>query len=196
MDFERLEQAWRSPANRPSEDLAALMTEHLMTTLKTRRRTEALLAAIPVATLTLLTAVAGAIALRGADVSRGWPPLGMMGLCWVVMIAALWNGFRTRGRDGDRSVRDTLVRRMGPNLPPRRDSHVFWALAPVFVLPMWIGIQRLQTEGRLEGPTGWHVLALCGFSLAAAFGWNTLRFFMALKPEQRRLEALLREYEG
>ena len=42
MDFERLEQVWRSEANRPSEEQRARLMEELMNTLKTRRRTEAI----------------------------------------------------------------------------------------------------------------------------------------------------------
>ena len=56
-------------------------------------------------------------------------------------------------------------------------------------------IERLQREGKMDTAQGMQALALCGGALLASFGWNTLRFYWVMKPEQRRLESLLGEYE-
>ena len=58
MEFDRLEQAWRSDANTPTDETQALLKEQLMHTLRSRRRTDVLLAGIPLVTLTLFTALA------------------------------------------------------------------------------------------------------------------------------------------
>ncbi len=195
MEFERLEQVWRSEANRPSEALQAQWMEELMSTLKTRRRTEALLAAIPITAMTVFTVVPASIVLHGGDTARGWLGLAMMGACWLVMIVAFWFGFRAKPRDDGRPLSDTLARRLARNRKERRGYHMFWLMAPVFLMPMWLGIERSQATGHLEGAAGVETLALCGLAVAAALGWNVLRYFMALKPEQRRLEALLAEYQ-
>ena len=190
MEFERLEQVWRSQANRPSEELQARLTEELMSMLKTRRRTEALLATIPIAAMTLFTVTAGAIVLRDGTAFRGWFGLAMMGVCWAVILTVLWASFRARSRNGDQPVRDVLARRLARNRNERRGFRVFWMMTPVFFMPMWIALQ-----GRGDGSVRWQAVALCGIAVIASLGWNTLRFFLALKPEQRRLEALLGEYE-
>ena len=166
-----------------------------MSMLKTRRRTEFLLAAIPFTAMTVFTLVAGAAVLRGGDSYRGWPGLAMLGVCWIVMLTVFWNGFRARTRDSGQPMRDTLAGLLARNQAARRNYHVFWMMAPVFVFPMWLAIQRLQEEGRMNTTAGVQALALCGGALLASFGWNTLRFFWVMKPEQRRLEALLGEYE-
>lgn len=195
MDFERLEQAWRSEANRPSDEQQARLLEELMTTLKTRRRTEVLLSAIPFAAMTAFTVIAGAAVLkRGADFA-GWPGLVMLGVCWIVMIAVFWNGFRARARDTGRPMRDTLADLLARNRAARRNYHVFWMMTPAFLMPLWFAVERLRDDGRMDGAQGMQALALCGGALLASFGWNTLRFYGVMKPEQRRLEALLREYE-
>lgn len=196
MEFERLEQVWRSKANRPSEDLRARLMEELMTTLKTRRRTELLLTAIPLATMTLFTIVAGAAVLQGGERYRGWPGMAMLGVCWIVMIAVFWNGFRSRTRDTGQPMRDTLAALLARNRAARRNYHVFWMMLPVFMLPMWVAIERLQADGRMNTAAGWQAMTLCGVALAASLGWNTLRYFWVMKPEQRRLEALLGEYDS
>ena len=196
MEFERLEQVWRSQANRPSEELQARLTEELMNTLKARRRTEALLTIIPLTAMTVFTLVAGAAVLRGGEVSRDWPGMAMLGVCWVVMIAVFWGCFRARTRDTGQPMRDTLVSLLARNQAARRNYHVFWMMAPVFVFPMWMAIDRLQSDGRMNTAAGFQALALCGGALLASFGWNTLRYLWVTKPEQRRLEALLAEYEA
>lgn len=195
MDFERLEQVWRSEANRPSEEHQARLMEALMSTLKTRRRTEFLLSAIPFAALAVFTLVAGAAVLRGGEDFHGWAGMAMLGVCWIVMIAVFWNGFRARARDTGQPMRDTLASLLARNQAARRNYHVFWMMAPVFILPMWFAIERLQRDGKMDSAAGMQALALCGGALVASFGWNTLRFYWVMKPEQRRLEDLLREYE-
>lgn len=196
MDFERLEQAWRSEANRPTEDQQARLMEELMTTLKTRRRTEFLLAAIPFTAMTVFTLIAGASVLRDGEDFAGWPGMAMLGVCWIVMIAVFWNGFRARTRDTGQPMRDTLAGLLARNQAARRNYHVFWMMAPVFLMPMWFAIERLQREGKMDSAQGTQALALCGGALLASFGWNTLRFYWVMKPEQRRLQALLSEYES
>lgn len=166
-----------------------------MTTLKTRRRTEFLLSAIPFTAMTAFTAIAGAAVLRAGETFDGWPGLAMLGVCWAVMIAVVWNGFRARPRDTGQPMRDTLAGLLARNQAARRNYHVFWMMAPVFILPMWFAIERLQRDGKMDSAEGMQALALCGGALLASFGWNTLRFYWVMKPEQRRLEALLGAYE-
>ncbi|WP_297513863.1 hypothetical protein [uncultured Caulobacter sp.] len=159
-----------------------------METLKSRRRVEALLALIPLAAMTLFTATAAAIVLRGGETARGWLGLAMMAACWLVMLAVFWTGFRARPSTADAPLREALARRLARNRSERRGYHVFWMMTPVFFLPLWMALQRHQ-----EASFG--VLALCAAAVIASLGWNSLRFFLALRPEQRRLEALLAEYE-
>ena len=77
MEFERLEQAWRSQANTPDQQAQAYLMEQLMHALKARRRGEILLFATPVAAMTLFTAIAARSILIGqTDLAREWRPPG------------------------------------------------------------------------------------------------------------------------
>src|SRR3954471_14413125 len=83
MEFERLEQAWRSQANTPDQQAQAYLMEQLMHALKARRRGEILLFAIPVAAMTVFTVIAGRSILAGrVDLDREWGALAMLGVCW------------------------------------------------------------------------------------------------------------------
>lgn len=194
MEFDRLEQAWRSDANTPTDEVQARLKEQLMHTLKTRRRTELLLTGVPAATLTLFTVIALAVVQRNQG--AGWPGLAMLALCWGLMGAVLWNSLRHQSRDTGSPLRDTVAGLLAANRRARSNCHVFWAMLPVFMVPLFLAFQRLQQDGRMTTAEGWQALAVCGVALAASAGWNALRYVMVLKPEQRRLEALLAEYQG
>lgn len=195
MDFERLEQAWRSEANRPSEDQQAQLMEELMMMLNARRRTEFLLAAIPFGAMSVFTVVAGMAAYRGDAFAHDWPGLAMLGVCWAVLIGVFWNGFRTRRSPTGQPMRDTLESLLAKNQAARRNYMTFCALTPVFLFPLWMAVDHLKDDGRMSAAAGFQAMALCVFALVASYGWNTLRFYWVMKPEQRRLEALLRAYE-
>lgn len=195
MDFERLEQAWRSEANRPSEEQQARLMEELMTMLNARRRTEFLLAAIPFGAMSVFTVVAGVAAFRGDAFAHDWPGLAMLGVCWAALIGMFWNSFRARRRPTGQPMRDTLESLLARNEMARRNYKTFCALTPVFLFPLWMAFEHLKDDGRMSAAAGFQAMALCVSALVASYGWNTLRFYWVMKPEQRRLESLLAEYE-
>lgn len=194
MEFDRLEQAWRSGANTPTDEIQTRLKEQLMHTLKTRRRTELLLTGIPAATLTLFTVIALAAVLQNQG--AGWAGIAMLAICWGVMGAVFWNSIRHRSRDTGSPLRDTVAGLLASNRRARSSCHVFWAMLPVFMLPLFMALQRLQEDGRMTSAQGWQALGVCGVALAASAGWNALRYIMVLKPEQKRLEALLAQYNS
>lgn len=195
MDFERLEQAWRSEANRPSEEQQARLMEELMTMLNARRRTEFVLAAIPFGAMSVFTVVAGVAAYRGDSFAHDWPGLAMLGVCWAALIGMFWNGFRARRRQTGQPMRDTLESLLAQNQAARRNYMTFCALTPVFLFPLWMAVDHLKDDGRMSAAAGFQATALCVGALVASYAWNTLRFYWVMKPEQRRLEELLRAYD-
>jgi hypothetical protein len=198
MEFDRLEQAWRSEANTPDAKAQAYLMEQLMHTLKTRRRDEMLFAVIPVAAMTFFTAVAGRAVLDGRiDLAREWGALAMLGVCWAVVATVLIAGVLAKrpSRDGS-PMRQTLETLLAANRRARVGFRIFLISLPVFILPTLIGVHQLNAVGKATERNVGQMLLMFGVALAASVGWNALRFFKVLKPEQRRLEGLLAEYEG
>ena len=196
MDFDRLEQAWRSEANTPGARAPAYLMEQLMHMLKARRRGEMLLFAIPVAAMTLFTAIAGRSILVGqTDLGREWGAMAMLGVCWAVLAAVLIAGVLAKRppRDGS-PVRQTLEAMLAANRRARTNYRIFWMSLPVFMVPMLFSVVQLNDVGKASGRDVGQMLLVFGVALAASVGWNALRFFRILKPEQRRLEGLLAEY--
>jgi hypothetical protein len=196
MEFERLEQAWRSQANTPDQQAQAYLMEQLMHALKARRRGEILLFAIPVAAMTFFTAVAVRSILAGkVDLDREWGALAMLGVCWLMLAAVLVAAVLARRPRGDGSpMRQTLEAMLAANRRARINYKIFWMSLPVFFVPTLIGVFQLGEVGKATDRNMGQMLLMFGVALAASVGWNALRFFKVLKPEQKRLEALLAEY--
>jgi hypothetical protein len=197
MEFDRLEQAWRSDANAPDQPAQAYLMEQLMHTLKTRRRGEILLAAIPAAALTVFTAIVARAILAGqVDIGREWGALAMLAVSWGVLAAVLIAGAMAKrgGREGS-PVRQTLEAMLAANRRARVNYRIFWISLPAFLVPMLVAVSQLNDVGKTTDRNMWQMLLVFGVALGASVGWNALRFFKVLKPEQRRLEGLLAEYE-
>ena len=198
MEFERLEQAWRSQANIPDQQAQAYLMEQLMHALKTRRRGEILLLAIPVAAMTVFTAiVARSILVGQTDLGREWGAMAMLGVCWAMLAAVAVAALRARRPPGDGSpVRQALEALLAANRRARVNYRIFWMSLPVFLVPLLVAVVQLNQVGKTTDRNMWQMLLVFGVALGASVGWNALRFFKVLKPEQRRLEGLLQEYEG
>ena len=197
MEFEHLEAAWNSPANTPDDKARAYLMEEVMKTLKARRRREVLLFAVPVIAMSIFTAIAvQAVSTGRMDPAREWGGLAMMGVCWLIIAAMLVVAIlmRHRGRS-DGSVRDTLSAMLAANRRARTNMRIFWMMLPVFFAPMIAGVWQLRDVGKATERDAWQMLFVFGVAMVASIGWNLGRYFLVMKPEQRRLEGLLREYE-
>lgn len=198
MEFEHLEAAWRSPANTPDGRAQAYLMEEVMKTLKARRRGEILLFLIPALAMTVFTAIAiQALATSRMDPAREWGGLAMLGVCWLMLAAVLAIGvlLRHRGRSDSASMRDTLSALLSANRRARANVRIFWMMLPVFLTPMLVGVSQLRAVGKATERDTWQMLFVFGVALIASVGWNTGRYFWVMRPEQRRLEALLRQYD-
>jgi hypothetical protein len=198
MDFDRLEQAWRSEANSPDQQAQTYLMEQLMHMLQTRRRGELLLALIPVAAMTFFTGVAAKAILDGkVDIGREWGALAMLAVCWAVVATVLIVGVLAKRSPGEGSpMRQTLETLLAANRRARVGFRIFLMSLPVFIIPTLIGVFQLEAVGKATERNIGQMLLMFGVALVASVGWNALRFFRVLKPEQRRLEGLLAEYEG
>ena len=197
MEFEHLEAAWRSPANTPDARAQAYLMEEVMKTLKARRRGELLLCIVPTVALSIFTAIAvRAIVTGETNLAQEWGAVAMLAVCWVVLGAVLVMGIllRHRGSTDSASMRDTLSALLAANRRARANVRNFWMMLPVFLTPMLVGVTQLRV-GKASDRDAWQMLMVFGLALGASVAWNTGRYFGVMKPEQQRLEALLREYE-
>ena len=198
MEFDQLQAAWTSPANTPDAKAQAYLMEELMHALKARRRGEILLFAIPLAAMTVFSVIAAQAIMSGRmDVTREWASLAMMGVCWLALLAVFVAGIFLRNRKTSEGspVRDTLNAMLAANRRARANVRIFWMMLPVFLAPMFVGVGQLRDVGKATERDTWQMLFVFGVALIASVGWNAARYHWVMKPEQRRLEGLLAEYE-
>lgn len=198
MEFEHLQAAWRSPANTPDDKAQAYLMEEVMKTLRARRRAELLFFLIPTTAMAIFTAILARSVLSGqTDVGREWGGVVMMGVCWAMLAAMLVAAVLARRRGGPRAsaVRESLELVLASNRAARAHVRIFWMMLPVFIVPMLVGVTQLREVGKATERDSWQMLFVFGVALVASIGWNTGRYFWVMKPEQRRLEGLLAEYE-
>lgn len=199
MEFERLEAAWRTPANTPEAHAQTYLMEEFMKTLKARRRGEFLMFIVPATAMTIFTGIAAQTLLEGRmDPGREWAALVMLGVCWLMLAAVLINGVIRRHRRSpqDSPMRDTLKAMLAANERTRSNMRTFLLLLPVFLVPMLFSVGQLLGTGKVSDRDAWQMLMVFGLALGSSVIWNLGRYFWVTRPEQRRLEELLREYEA
>jgi undecaprenyl pyrophosphate phosphatase UppP len=203
MEFERLEAAWRAPANTPEAHAQTYLMEEFMKTLKARRRGEILMFIVPATAMTIFSGIAARTILEGRmDPGREWAALVMLGVCWLMLAAVLINGVVRRHRRSpqdwpqDSPMRDTLKAMLAANERTRSNMRSFLLLLPVFLVPMLFSVGQLHEVGKVSDRDAWQMLMVFGLALTSSVIWNLGRYFWVTRPEQRRLEELLREYEA
>lgn len=202
MSYDELEHAWRSPRNTADTATLAAARDRFLAELARRRRGRQLFLSAVFGTLTLIT-VRGAFAAW----TRGGPPAMDLARDWAswLFLAVPWAGFflllgRLRRSErahagAGKSVRDAVRALLDENAAARAGLKVVAGLHGATLLLLPLVVWQLRATGKagdeVLGPAfvGWPVVAA---TLLAALWWHD-RF--RLRPRQRQLEALRREYE-
>lgn len=198
MDDDRLERLWRSAANQPTPAETARLMEETMTTLA-RRRTRTLTAlGFAGALLAVFTGAVGWSLLQGGlDLSREWAVGLTLALSWtaflIVRLQLSAHLARHRGVEG--SVADGLRAALDENRTARLRYWTMLAVTVVFAAGLALALGQLEAVGKMEPA---HVLqagALLVAGLLVTLAINTWRLVFRLRPERRRLEEVLAQYD-
>ena len=199
MDFERLERAWRSPANTPAEAAAAYLVEETMQTLKQRRRSFHTITAI--AGIALL-AWTGRIAWDWFgnpfpfDLAAEWGAVAMLVLPWIalVIVRAQFAKHLNAYPDPDASMPDALRALIDENRMARRRVVIMAVMMVLGVAALAVALGQLVEVGKMTPQNVRDGAMLFGAVFAVVWGWIGVNYFTRLKPEGERLDRLLAEY--
>lgn len=199
MNSESLNELWNSSANRPEPDIAGRLASNFTAGLRRRRR----LRALWLAWTTLLMTGASVLAVihlvrKGpAGVAGQWALLPLMALPWMPLVY-FWRAFFQQGavsRDSALPLRDALTAAQAANTAERHHLRLvgwlFAAMVPVTALAIW----QLHAAGKVPGNQVWSMAV--AFGVIFMFGGLGLlgRHRHRLLPEQRMIEARLRELD-
>ena len=199
MDFERLERAWRSPANTPAEAAAAYLVEETMQTLKDRRRQFHTLTAIAGVALALWT---GRIIWDWFanpfpfDLAAEWGAVAMLVLPWIALFVARGQFARHLNAypDPDASMPDALRALIDENRMARRRVVFMAVMMALGIAALAVALGQLVEVGKMTPQNVRDGALLFGAVFVVVWGWIGVNYFTRLKPEGERLGRLLAEY--
>jgi hypothetical protein len=201
MDFDRLERAWASPANSPSEAAAAYVTDALFDTLRRRRRATARFLRFVGMVLVFWTAVVVFQVLTDPfpfDFAREWSLLLLGALPWIglFLIRRQQRRHLLAHPDPYQSVAASLCGLLDENLAARRRLGVTTGLMAAGLVLLALALGQLETVGKMTPDNVRQAAILFGAILAAVAGYKAWHYARVLKPEGERLRRLLADYGG
>ncbi len=200
MDFERLERVWRSNANSPNAASAGQLVEEAMGALKRKRRDFETFTGLIGLALFIWTAKViweGVTGQFPFDPGMEWGVFLLLVLPWIALftVRRAYDRHLHAHPDPYASAPDTLRALMDENHTARqrvRLSGLFMgAMVGVVALVLWqlLEVGKMSSQDVMQGS-----LMFGGLLVAVGIG-TAADYAFRLKPEGRRLQRLLREYD-
>jgi hypothetical protein len=199
MDFERLERAWKSSANSPSEAAKTYLMEEMMETLHSRRRS--FRGFIVMIGLTL-TAWTGKIIYDVIvnpfpfDASREWAAFPLALLPWLALafVARQHRRHMAAFPDPEASVPATLRALIDENASAQARTRWMAGMMVVLVALLGIMLAQLVAVGKMTPQNVFQGSVLFGAILGSIWAYYGWAYFKRLRPEGERLKRLLAEF--
>jgi hypothetical protein len=200
MDFERLERAWQSSANSPTEAAKTYLMEELMETLKKRRRDFRNFTIMVGLVLTLWT---GKIAFDVIvnpfpfDATREWAAFPLLMLPWAALIFIRTQQKRHLATFPDpyRSTPDMLRALIDENDTALARTRWMAGFMAVCVALMALMLGQLIAVGKMSEQNVLQGSMLFGTILGGIWLYYGWEYFRKLRPEGERLRRLLVDFE-
>lgn len=199
MNAKSLNELWNSSANRPEPDAGQQLAAQFVSRMRRRRRFRAVWLAWTSFLLTVASILAVTHLIRkGLDGANGqWALLPLLALPWLA-VGYFWRAFFREGTGaGDVALplRAVLVAAQAANTAERRHLRLvgglFAVMGPVCALAIW----QLHAAGKTPGNQVWSMALAFGVIFILGGLGLTARYRRRLLPEQRTIEARLRELD-
>lgn len=200
MNFERLERAWRSSANSPSEAAKTYLMEEMMEALKKRRRDFRGFTMLIGLTLTGWTLkIVYDVIFRPFpfDISREWAALPLFLLPWaaLVFIGVQHKRHMHAFPDPYRSTPDTLRALIDENDVAQARTRWMAGMTALCIVLLAVMLGQLMSVGKMSGQNVFQGSILFGTIFAGIWVYHGWHYFRKLRPEGERLRRLFADYE-
>lgn len=200
MNFERLERAWRSSANSPTEAAKAYLMEEMMEALEKRRRDTRGFTGLVALVLTLWTVKIGYDVIVNPfpfDWSREWAALPLFLLPWAALfyIRARHKRHMNAFPDPYRSTPDTLRALIDENQVAQARTRWMAGMTAVCIVLLAIMLGQLVSVGKMTERNVLQGSILFGSIFAGIWAYQGWAYFRKLRPEGERLRRLLADYQ-
>jgi len=203
MNFADIQNAWQSPQNRPSQAELEKQKMEFIRTLHRRDRGFVIGLTLIFAGLVGMTLLILRNEMRGGpgdtiDFSREWSSVVFFALPWL---GALWILLRYRrmlAKHGDytASVADSLRALLAQNRFAQAKTRLILTLEVIAVPVVALVIHQLQSVDKMRPHEAKSAAILFGGAMLMAIGFMLWELWGKLRPEQKRLETILRSYDS
>lgn len=199
MNFADLQKTWASAHNLPSSAELEAQKARLVRRLVGQRRGFYAFMAFPVTAMLVITALVNWRAFGpGASGSDNWMGPLLLALPWAVVFTVIWQQIAHHRRHADygasipASLRALLDANRRAQFRATLIMRVHFASVPLLALAMW----QLEAAGKVRPHELRSMAAFFGGVIVVAVVGLLMVRARKLRPEQARLEALLRDYEA
>jgi hypothetical protein len=199
MDFDTLERLWRSEANHQASVAETYVIESTLKTLKNRRRKVATgmgLVGLALTTWTFMILYALAVG-KIASLAREWGIVALLIVSWVAFFAAIlqqWWHMNAHPHTTD-TMPEVLRALIDENRTAQARTRMMAMALIAFIAVLGLCLWQLYSVGKMELQHVVQGSILFGAALGLSSLIHTIRYVRLLRPEGKRLQRLLDQYE-
>lgn len=202
MNFAEIENAWRSPRNRPSPAELEKLKMEFITDLRRRRRDAFGLLCLVLLPMVFLT---GKLALHilwpdpaldAVDLSREWGVIPFFALPWIgwLVMVRLYRKHQARHPNYEASISASVAALLDENRTERTRYKVIAALLVVSVALLPVIVYQLRAVGKTGDEILIPAFVIYPAYVAAMVIWIVVHDRRKLLPRKNELETLLGSY--
>ena len=198
MNFNELQTLWNARGNEPTPAQREKLTRQFADTLRRQRRNQLIWLVWTFFALTVMTGFASWVIFGTdkVDLAREWGMIPLILIPWSVAILFLKRFLKPAAPlcRGDAAIVDALSAAVAANRAAQSRSKIMGMMYAIFIPVLACGVWQLHSVGKTSSRemlsmTIFFAVAL-GLGAAAVFA----RYRFRLVPQQKHLEALLRQF--
>jgi hypothetical protein len=195
MNFNEMQNAWNSPSNNLPTEQQRQLAKRFTRQMNRRRRFRTVWLVNTFVSLTAITALAiRMLAIGKVQPAQEWGLFPLLIIPWGFAIHCLRQHWKpSAAKSGDLSVLDSFRAALASNRSSQ--SHLKWigALYLIVIPILAVTLRQLRQVGKISDRELTSMIALFGIALLAVAVGIALRYFAALRPQERKLDTLLAE---
>ncbi len=198
MDYEALQNAWRSSGANPDAAARAYIVGEARATVSRRRAHLRRMLAFAAVMLTIPLALMAVDIVTGQsdfiDLRREWGLIPFALIPFAALILIIRRGDHRDAPVG--SLLESFQALRNDNAAARARIFIIGGAMVVFAPLLIVLLNQLNAVGKMAADEMLSAGLVLGGALAASALWMAVRYFTHLQPERRHLDALIAQYQS
>lgn len=198
MNLNEMQSVWASPRNRPSPEEQQHLARQFARQMIRRRRFQSVWLIQTFAWLAITTVIAiRSIASGKTSPGQEWGLFPLLLAPWALALHFLLRHLKPAAplARGESSVAESFRAALGSNRTERSHLKLVGGLLVIMIPLLALAMQQLHAMGKVSDRELACMAAFFGGALLLGAAGMAVRYFGRLRPQQKRLDALLTELE-